>query len=719
MRIALVFAAIVVQAAAQTVPFVQFVPALAPTVEGGASTALPFGSALARHVLFAYDGSAVGSQHTMRIAAIELRPEGGPLGAAVNGTYNFTLTCSTGRQAVSALDPVFANNHGADRTQVFSSAWNVPAPVVGQSPNPFGLRIPFTPPFEWDPRSGPLLLDFACQASTPAFGAWDAVNNGVGSISALGAATATATASSATAPVLRLVASAQCAPALLATVEGSGAVLGGDLWCCFQTLRRQDLYEPRAFGFTQRQTITGLAWRMDQGGAFSGGRLEATITLSTSPRTEATMSSVGADNEGSDRTVVFTGIIDVPPSSASSDASRFDVFLPLQRAFDYDPSRGSLLVDIRRRAAQPFPLSGHYDGVRGGQGLRALYFLNQSSGVFVADTPVRALRTVPVPSAPAALATTVNPQPGATSLPLNVGQGRALNMISAAAAGVVQPIFVRHLRLRPAVGTTFFGPATWTCRIDLSHAATTPASLSATFDLNHGSNRTRVFDGQCSVPYMTRAGTDPEFPIEVKLQRPFRWDPVAAPHLVIDFVTTGLSGSGVSVETTSGLTIDDGRVTSGSATATSGFVSDIAFVVQLGGADQNGIVTNYGGGCVGSNGVPRCTPLGLPTLPNQELRVGVRNAAGNAPALLAFGFAAAATPIAGAPMCEVLHGLELGTHGLAVSDVGGSASLPVPLPSDPMFEGMQLRGQWFVLDASANPLGVSVSDGLLLVAKFR
>lgn len=81
MRRVIVFAAIVVPAAAQTVPFVQFVPALAPTIEGPVSTGLPFGSALARHALFAYDGSARDFQHTMRITAIELRPEGGPLGA--------------------------------------------------------------------------------------------------------------------------------------------------------------------------------------------------------------------------------------------------------------------------------------------------------------------------------------------------------------------------------------------------------------------------------------------------------------------------------------------------------------------------------------------------------------------------------------------------------------------------------------------------------------
>ncbi|MBK8096227.1 MAG: hypothetical protein IPK26_03925 [Planctomycetes bacterium] len=720
MRTALVFAAFLVSATAQTVPFVQFAPAAAATTEGPTSTALPFGSALARRVLFAYDGGAVDFQHAMRITAVELRPEGGPLGSAVNGSYNFTLTCSTGRNAAAALDPVFANNHGADRTTVFSSAWNVPAPVVGQSPNPFGLRIPFSPPFEWDPRSGPLLLDFACQASTPAFGSWDALNTGVGGISALGAAAASATVSSTVAPVLRVTAQAQCAPASLATVEGPSSVNGGYLWCCSLLLRRQDLYEPSVLGFTQRQMITGLAWRMDNGAAFSGGRLDARIVLSTSSRTAATMSNWFADNEGTDHTVVFDGWIDLPPSPANPDVGSFDVFLPLQRAFDYDPARGSLVVDIRKRAQPPFPLSTAYDGIASIPGARTLFdgSYNAVSGFPGFPVAVLALRTVAIPTAPAALATAVNTLPSATSLPLNVTQGRALNVISAAEAGILQPIFIRHLRLRPEPGTTFFGPATWTCRIDLSHAATTPATLSATFDLNHGSNRTRVFDGQFSVPFTTRATTDPEFPIEVKLQRPFRWDPVASPYLAIDFATTALQGSGVAVATTAGMTIDDGRVTANTAAATSGFVSNIAFAVQLGGTDQNGIATNYGSGCAGINGFPRSTPLGLPTLPNRDLRIGVRNAAGNAPTLLTFGFAAAATPIAGAPGCEVLHGLELGTYGFVVSDASGSAALALPLPGSPALDGVQLRSQWFVLDASANPLGISVSDGTMLVGRF-
>lgn len=712
---------LVTPALAQVVPYVQVLPPAAAATESPTSTALPFGAAAARRVQFAYDGSTLGHQHPMRITAIELRPEGGALGGAVAGTYNLTLHCSTSRNPVGALDPVFANNHGGDRTTVFSGAWNVPAPAVGQAPNPFGLRIPFSQPFAWDPRSGPLLLDFACQAATPAFGAWDAIAVGTGSISALGAAATTATASSNVAPVLRLTAAAQCVPAGSATVEGATAVTQGDLWgSASLNWRRQDLYEPAAFGFTTRQLITGIGWRADGGVATNAALLDATVSMSTAAVTAATMQWQSSANHGPDRRVVFDGTWLTPASPANPDPTRFDVFLPFDRPFDYDPARGPLLIDIRRRGAQPWVGSVSFDAVQNA-GLGRSLVVDSSTGsglAFTAPLPVICLRTVPIPTAPSSLANATNPQPSASNTPFNVAQGRAMNVVSAAAAGISQPVTIDHLRFRPSAGTTAFGPATFTARIDLSHAATTPTTLSSTFDGNHGSNRLRVFDGQFSVHYGTRAGNDPTFPIEVKLQRPFRWDPALAPYLAIDVVVTGLAGSGFTVETTAGLPIDDGRITASTATATSGFVADLAFVVQLGGTDQNGLATVYGSGCPGTNGYPRCTPLGVPTLPNRELRVGLRNAAGNAPALLTFGFAAATTPVLGAPGCEVLHGLELGSYGVVVTDTGGTGSLALPLPSALAFEGLTLRGQWLVLDGAANPLGVTTSDGLLLVARF-
>ncbi|MCB9877320.1 MAG: hypothetical protein H6835_06930 [Planctomycetes bacterium] len=163
---------------AQTLPFKLVAPLSSATTEGAASTALPFGSSVARHVMYAYDGSLVDYAAPMRIAAVALRCDGATPGTSVAGGYVFTLNVSTGRNPVNALSTTFLANHGHDLLRVHTGLLSVPAPSVGASPNAFSLRIPFDRPFDWDPRNGPLLLDFGYSASAPAFGGWDVGLNG-------------------------------------------------------------------------------------------------------------------------------------------------------------------------------------------------------------------------------------------------------------------------------------------------------------------------------------------------------------------------------------------------------------------------------------------------------------------------------------------------------------------------------------------------------------
>ena len=135
MRFVFALFALLVPLSGQGVPFIQVLPPQAAVSEGAASTALPFGSAAARHVMFAYDGSTIGHQHAMRITAIELRPAGGSLGGSAAGVYNFSLSCSTGRNPAASLDPVFANNHGADRAHLHGRA-APPVRSTGYPPPP-------------------------------------------------------------------------------------------------------------------------------------------------------------------------------------------------------------------------------------------------------------------------------------------------------------------------------------------------------------------------------------------------------------------------------------------------------------------------------------------------------------------------------------------------------------------------------------------------------
>lgn len=707
---------------AQGLAFRQVVPAAAAGVEGASTTALPFGSTLARHVMYAYDGSAVGYGAPVRIAALSLRCDGATAGSSANGSYDFTLDLSTSRHAPAALALAFAQNHGHDRLRVHAGALAVPAPAIGGAPNAFSLRIPLSVPFDWDPRSGPLLLDFGYSASTPAFAGWDAVSGAVGGIAAIGSTALTASSVLTIAPVLQLELQGDVAPSALAANEAVASTSYPWALGAGQQMRTLYLYTGSSMGFTGRRRITSLAWRTDLGLTFPGRTFTVRISLSTSGLTPTTLVNTFADNHGPDRTVVFDGVLTAPATAASSDLGDFDLFCELQRPFEYDPAEGALAVEM-----QLFDSTGsgpNFDCLSGSSVVGRAWVSQSATAATAANVQpgvglVMALRTVPVPTVPASLANTVNGSGGnGTGFPFGSSNCRTMLLVSAAEAGITEPFVVRHLRFRPTQTELVGGPSTWTMTVDLSHAVTTPASMNTTFDANHGADRERVLDGQVSLPYFVRAGDDRHFPIELKLDRPFLWSPSTSNYLAIDVRITGRTGDAVLCETTFGLTHDDARLTAGNAGATTGSLQSIAPVVQLGGDRPNALATNYGSGCPGTNGVPITGTIGLPSLPNPDLQVTIRSALGNAAAVFFAGFASVTVTLPGTVGCDLLHAAEVGMLGWTITDPAGYGAVPLPLANDISMEGLVFRTQWLVLDPTANALGLVTSDAQQLVAKF-
>jgi len=708
---------------AQSLPWKQVVPTSLANAEGSSGFAFPFGSTLARHVLYAYDGSTVGYDVPVRIEAISLRCDGATPGGSVAGSYNFTLDVSTGITPLGSLDPTFADNHGADRLRVHTGNLAVPAPAVGAAPNPFSLRIPFATPFDWDPRNGPLVLDIGYSASTPAFGAWDSQGTGVAGLSANGATTASASLVLLVAPVLQLEVHGDVVPSVFAASEANSST--GYPWgrLAGTEMRVLNLYEGSTQGFTGRRRITGLAWRTNNGVAFPARDFTVRLSMSTSDQTAATLDTVFANNHGQDLTVVFDGVLVAPATPADADLGHFDVFCELQRPFEYDPALGSLVIDMQ--------LFGSTGGTSvfdtpfdPNLGVGRCYELNSANATTASQAQpgvalVTALRTVPVPTAPAAFANATNPSPNDwTAYPFSFSPCRSLLLLSAAEAGITQPFVVRHLRFRPGNSDLSGGPSTFTMTVDLSHAATTPATISSTFDSNHGPGRVRVFDGQVSVPYFTRGPDDPEFVIELKLQKPFLWSPALAPYLVLDTRTLSLVGDGISIESTFTQVYDDARVVSQNVNAVTGTTQAFAPVVQLGGHGQNGLATNYGSGCTGTNGAPITGTIGLPSLPNPDLRITIRNALGNAAALFGAGFTPIQVTLPGTLNCDLLHLSEVGILGWTITDPSGYGTVPLPLASDISMHNLQFQTQWIVLDPTANALGLVTSDAQAMTAKF-
>ena len=97
--------------------------------------------------------------------------------------------------------------------------------------------------------------------------------------------------------------------------------------------------------------IDDIQWRPD---VVNGGPVTTTISniqvnLSTTPKKADQLSFTFSQNTGTNDTVVFSGAMNVASSftTLSNGTKAFDVELPLQTSFFYDPSKGNLLLDIR------------------------------------------------------------------------------------------------------------------------------------------------------------------------------------------------------------------------------------------------------------------------------------------------------------------------------------------------------------------------------------
>lgn len=132
--------------------------------------------------------------------------------------------------------------------------------------------------------------------------------------------------------------------------------------------------------------------------------------------------------------------------------------------------------------------------------------------------------------------------------------------------------------------------------------------------------------------------------------------------------------------------------------------------------NQNGIpdeceaVTPYGQSCGGLI----AGWSGSPILGSAAFRISLSNGAGSTGGL----FTAGATSLDidltgfGASGCSLYQDVEVLIP--AFTDSGGSIDWVIPIPNDPSLLGVTVYQQWAVFDTSANPLGVTTSEGLAI-----
>ena len=115
-------------------------------------------------------------------------------------------------------------------------------------------------------------------------------------------------------------------------------------------LREQTIYGTSEFP-AYPIIISDIRWRPDSnnGGPITTMISNIQVNLSTTTNRADHLSSTFSQNIGTNDTVVFSGVLNVTSSftTLSNGIMAFDIDLPLQTPFLYDPAKGNLLLDVR------------------------------------------------------------------------------------------------------------------------------------------------------------------------------------------------------------------------------------------------------------------------------------------------------------------------------------------------------------------------------------
>jgi hypothetical protein len=286
------------------------------------------------------------------ITEIRFRPDR-TYGNAFSATTisNIQINMSTTTNNPGSLSSTFANNVGADDKIVLSGAVSVSSQFTGpsQGPKAFDIVIPLECPFRYDPSLGNLVVDsrnFSGSAASLLSGStYYTLASRVGGNTS--SSTGTADQGADALQIVYGLADDVVVPNPLATEDydfGAGTLSEPNY-------RNQQVYH--ASGFPSNVVwITELRFRPDRtyGNAFSTTTISnIQINMSTTTNNPGSLSSTFANNVGPDDTIVLDGAVAVSSqfSGPSQGPKAFDIVIPLECPFRYDPSLGNLVVDIR------------------------------------------------------------------------------------------------------------------------------------------------------------------------------------------------------------------------------------------------------------------------------------------------------------------------------------------------------------------------------------
>ena len=216
-------------------------------------------------------------------------------------------------------------------------------------------------------------------------------------------------------------------PSALESVEGefnNGFPFNISLFAQYgiNSIRYQQVFSHEEFSGSPVE-ITEIRFRPDIqfGTAFDATLSNVQINLSTTASPANALSTVFAENVGSDDTIVHSGSLHLSSSATGAGPRDFDIIISLQTPFTYDPSQGNLLLDVRNFDG-PSSATTQLDATNQFPDSTGRSFLagdvNGTSGY--ADSYGLVTKFVYQESAPSALAVEIDVKPGNADNKINL-----------------------------------------------------------------------------------------------------------------------------------------------------------------------------------------------------------------------------------------------------------------------------------------------------------
>ena len=184
-------------------------------------------------------------------------------------------------------------------------------------------------------------------------------------------------------------------PARFATHEDNGSA--GTLRA---SIRIQEVYQASQIG-TSPMFLAGISFRPESKSIpFTNVISSLRLVLSTTTNAPDGLSSVFASNTGPDSMVVYSGSIEIASkvTGPSTGPCAFDIYIPFQRIFLYDPSKGNLLVDLSSTGGDGVSAVDASDDVDDGAS-RVFSLSGPGSATGNVDSGADVIQLIPVASA--------------------------------------------------------------------------------------------------------------------------------------------------------------------------------------------------------------------------------------------------------------------------------------------------------------------------------